>query len=134
MGMAEKAILLVDDESLILLSLKRSLRLQFGSEYRYETAVEAEEGLARIGDLTADGVDVVLVISDWLMPGMNGDEFLARVQRLYPGTRLIMVTGHADESDLAKLAEEVKIEAFLRKPWEPERLFKAVSAALGRLA
>jgi response regulator RpfG family c-di-GMP phosphodiesterase len=129
--MAEKAILLVDDENLILLALKRSLRLRFGTLYRYETALTAEEGLARIGDLAVEGVEVVLVISDWLMPGMKGDEFLGLVHRRYPSTRLIMVTGHADESDMAKLAGEVRIDAFLRKPWDPERLFKAVSDALG---
>jgi len=129
--MAEKAILLVDDEAIILFALKRALRQRFGSEYLYETALDGNEGLARIGELAASGIEVVLVVTDWLMPGMKGDEFLAIVHERYPCTRLIMITGHADESDLAKLADEVRIDAFLRKPWDPERLFQAVSDSLG---
>jgi response regulator RpfG family c-di-GMP phosphodiesterase len=129
--MAERAILLVDDEAIILLALKRALRLRFGSEYRYETALNGEEGLARIDELVAEGVEVALVVSDWLMPGMMGDEFLARVHGCSLSTHLIMITGHADESDLARLAGEVRIDAFLRKPWNPERLFQVVAEALG---
>ena len=129
--MPEKAILLVDDEAIILLALKRALRLRFGSQYRYETALNGADGLARIDELVAEGVEVVLVVSDWLMPGMKGDEFLSLVHVRYPNIRLIMITGHADESDLAKLADEVRIDAFLRKPWDPERLFQAISESLG---
>jgi response regulator RpfG family c-di-GMP phosphodiesterase len=128
--MAEKAVLLVDDEAILLLSLKRSLRLRFGPSYRYETALSGEEGLVRIDELVAEEVEIVLVISDWLMPGMKGDEFLSRVHERHPSTRLVMLTGHADESDIAKLSGEVKLEAFLRKPWSPERLFEVVAAAL----
>jgi response regulator RpfG family c-di-GMP phosphodiesterase len=129
--MADKAVLVVDDEAIILLALKRSLRLRFGEAYRYETAGNGEEGLARIGELVGEGVEVVLVVSDWLMPGMKGDEFLSRVHELYPSTRLIMITGHADESEIARLAGEIKIDAFIRKPWDPGRLFEAVAEVLG---
>lgn len=128
--MAAKAILLVDDEAIILLSLKQSLRLRFGSEYRYETASSGEAGLERAKALAEEGIELVLVISDWLMPGMNGDEFLARLRGRYPSIKLIMLTGHADESDIARLAESLALVAFLRKPWDPQRLFTIVSAAL----
>jgi CheY-like chemotaxis protein len=128
--MAAKAILLVDDEAILLLSLKNSLRLRFGSDYRYETAFTGMEGLDRIDKLVAEGVDVVLVISDWLMPGMKGDEFLALVSRRYVSTRLIMLTGHADEEDMAKLSGEIKLDALFRKPCDPKLLFEAVASAL----
>jgi DNA-binding NtrC family response regulator len=129
--MATKAILLVDDEAILLLSLKQSLRLRFGPGYRYETATSGEDGLERVKALIAEGVDVVLVISDWLMPGMKGDEFLVKVHASHPSIKLIMLTGHADESEMASLAESVDLEAFLRKPWNPERLFSIVSSSLG---
>jgi CheY-like chemotaxis protein len=128
--MAAKTILMVDDEGILLLSLKQSLRLRFGASYRYETAMSAKEGLERIEALAAAGEEVGLVISDWLMPGMKGDEFLVRVRASHPGIRLVMLTGHADEADMARLASAVRLDAFMRKPWEPELLFDVVEKAL----
>ncbi len=125
-----KAILLVDDEAIILLALKQSLRLRFGSGYRYETALNGTEGLARVKELAEDGIRVVLVVSDWLMPGMKGDEFLARIHEIHPEIKLVMLTGHASESEMADLAREVNLEAFIRKPWNAEQLFSVIEKAL----
>jgi len=125
-----KAILLVDDEAILLLSLKQSLRLRFGSGYRYETAVTGAEGLAKVRELADGGTDVVLVISDWLMPGMRGDEFLTRIHEAYPGIKLVMLTGHAAESEMSDLAREVSLEAFIRKPWNAEQLYTVIERAL----
>lgn len=127
---AAKAILIVDDEAILLLSLKQSLRLRFGSGYRYETAVNGAEGLARVKELAEDGVRVVLVISDWLMPGMKGDEFLLRIHESYPDIKLVMLTGHATESEMSELAREVSLEAFVRKPWNAEHLYAVIERAL----
>lgn len=129
MAMAQ-AILLVDDEAILLLSLRQSLRLRFGPGYRYETAANGAEGLERVKELAAEGIKVVLVISDWLMPGMKGDEFLSRIHDGYPEIKLIMLTGHADESDMAGLSREIGLEAFIRKPWNAEQLFQIVQNAL----
>jgi len=128
--MATKAILIVDDEAIILLSLKQTLRLHFGSQYRYETATSGEEGLECIAELASEGIEVVLVISDWLMPGMKGDAFLSEVRKRHPAIKLVMLTGHADESEATKLARQVDLEAFLRKPWDADRLIEIVRKAL----
>jgi CheY-like chemotaxis protein len=125
-----QAILLVDDEAILLLSLRQSLRLRFGPGYRYETAANGAEGLERVKELADEGIKVVLVISDWLMPGMKGDEFLSRIHEDYPDIKLIMLTGHADESDMAGLSRDIGLEAFIRKPWNAEQLFQIVQNAL----
>ncbi len=127
---ATKAILLVDDEAILLLSLKQSLRLRFGSGYRYETAITGTEGLARVKELAEGGTEVVLVISDWLMPGMRGDEFLTRIHEVYPRIKLVMLTGHAAESEMSELARDVSLEAFIRKPWNAEQLYSVIERAL----
>jgi CheY-like chemotaxis protein len=127
---AAQAILLVDDEAILLLSLRQSLRLRFGPGYRYETAANGTEGLERVKELAAEGITVVLVISDWLMPGMKGDEFLTRIHESYPEIKLIMLTGHADESDMASLSRDIGLEAFIRKPWNAEQLFQIVQNVL----
>ena len=99
----DKAILLVDDEAIILLAMRRELRSELGPSFRYEIATSAEEGLAVIDELATDGIRVVLVISDWLMPGMKGDEFVVRVRGIHPGVRTVMVSGQIDEEQLDKL-------------------------------
>jgi DNA-binding NtrC family response regulator len=119
---ADKAILLVDDEAIILLALRQELRSELGPSYRYEIAGSADEGLAVIGELGSDGVRVVLVISDWLMPGMKGDEFLMLVRRLHPEIRTMMVSGQTDEDQLDKLKASDSLDVFIKKPWNPDRL------------
>ena len=75
----KKAIVCVDDEAIIVLSLKQELQNRLGDEYIYESAMSAEEALQVIEELSGDDVCVILVISDWLMPGIKGDEFLLRL-------------------------------------------------------
>jgi DNA-binding NtrC family response regulator len=117
-----QAILIVDDEAIILIALRRELRTELGPSYRYEIASDAAEGLAVFGELAADGVKVVLVVSDWLMPGMRGDEFLMRVHTLYPDVKTVMVSGQTDEDQLDKLKAAGALDVFMRKPWDIARL------------
>lgn len=128
--MPDKAILIVDDEAIILLSIKQSLQLRFGRRFRYETAMDAQSGLACIEELEAEGIEVVVVISDWLMPGMKGDEFLKTVERKNPSIQLVMITGHADESEIEKLCVNINMKACLRKPFNTEKLFEIIETAV----
>lgn len=127
---SSKAILLVDDEGILLLALKQALRQRFGVSYRYETSYNGQEALASIRKLEADGVDVVLVITDWLMPGMKGDELLTQVHQLYPPIKLMMLSGHALEADLLAMKKDFNLVAFLRKPWDNQKLFQVIEGAL----
>lgn len=73
--MTKKAILCVDDEKIILDSLKEQIENRMGAGYIYETAENAEEGLEVIEELIEEGAEVLIIVSDWLMPGIKGDEF-----------------------------------------------------------
>jgi CheY-like chemotaxis protein len=119
---AKKAILFVDDESIILMALRQELRNELGSDYRYEIALNALEGLEIFNELASDGVRVVLLISDWLMPGMKGDEFLIIARERYPSVRTILVSGQTDENQLDKLRDSGALDAFIHKPWASGRL------------
>jgi DNA-binding NtrC family response regulator len=118
----DKAILLVDDEAILLLALRQELRSELGLSYRYEIALSGAEGLAVFDELTDKGIRIVLVISDWLMPGMKGDEFLIRVRELHPEVKTIMVSGQTDVGQLDKLRASGALDSFMRKPWDPARL------------
>lgn len=113
----DKAILIVDDEPLILMALRRELRAELGAGYIYETAGDGEEGLEIVEDLVESGVRVVLVVSDWLMPGMKGDEFLLELRRRHPEIKTIMMTGQADETQIEKVRQAGALDAFFFKPW-----------------
>jgi DNA-binding NtrC family response regulator len=126
----KRAILIVDDEAILLLSMRQELKLKYGTRYVYETALNAALGLQAIKRFVADGVTVVLVISDWLMPGMKGDEFLRIVHERYPTVKLVMMSGHADDRQMKELADSVKLCAFLRKPYGSGNLFKVLESAL----
>ena len=120
--MGKHAILCVDDEVIILLSMIQELKRSFGSRFVYEQAIDAESALETINDLEADGVTVILVISDWLMPGIKGDEFIDLVHQRYPAIKAVMVTGHADREVIDRVLEGGSVVAVLEKPWQTSEL------------
>ncbi len=128
--MSNVAILCVDDEKVILDSLKRQLRRQFGSEFLYEVAESAEEAWEVIHELVEDGVDIVVIVSDWLMPGIKGDEFLIQVHEQHPDIVKIMLTGQADTLAIDRARSEAKLHTCLFKPWSEHELFDAITSGL----
>lgn len=128
--MVHRAILCVDDEAIILMAMKQELKHHFGSQFMYETALSAEEALQTIRELGDEGISVIIVISDWLMPGMKGDEFLILVHEQFPHIRTIMVTGQADDAAIERAVQRAKITACLRKPWNSRDLMSAIQNIL----
>ncbi|TGN06947.1 response regulator [Leptospira ilyithenensis] len=129
-----KAILFVDDEQIILMSLKSQLKKHFGNEYRYETAQNTEEAWSIIEELVDEGIYILIIISDWLMPNQRGDEFLRDVHKKYPKIKKIIISGHIDENSLNKLKGEVNLHSFLNKPWSETDLIKKVEDAIAKIA
>lgn len=124
------AILCVDDEAIIILSLKMELLRQFGKEFIIETALDAQDALAVIDEMKESGVRLTLVISDWLMPGMKGDEFLAKVKTLYPTVRCIILSGQANPAAIERARKEIGLDAYIEKPWSRKALIDAVRVCL----
>lgn len=120
-------ILCVDDEPIILFTLKQELRNRFGSNFQYEIAINAEEALSILAELSHAGIMLSLVISDWMMPGMKGDQFLIHAHKLYPNVEyFIMVTGHADHEAIERVKKEAATYAVFPKPWDRNKLSEAV--------
>jgi CheY-like chemotaxis protein len=124
--MSRPVILCVDDEPLILEALKTELRSRFSSRFSYETALDGLEALALIEELVAEGISIVLVVSDWMMPGIKGDEFLSRVHVRWPSIRTILITGHADREALERLLSSEGAPHILPKPWKSQDLLGLV--------
>jgi len=124
-------ILCVDDEKIILDSLKTQLKEKFGSTYMYEMAESADEALEILEELNEDGLDILVVVSDWLMPGIKGDEFLIKVHEMYPGIVKVMLTGQADEAAVERAREQANLHRCIHKPWSEEELVETIRSGLG---
>jgi CheY-like chemotaxis protein len=128
--MTKSAILCVDDEIVILESLKEQLVRRFSDRYLYEVAECVDEAWEIIDELYGDGIKVLVIVSDWLMPGVKGDEFLIEVYQRYPSIMTVMLTGQADESAIERARQEAHLHTCLRKPWSEEELASAIATAL----
>jgi CheY-like chemotaxis protein len=128
--MPKPVILCVDDEAVILESLKAQLRKALGSSYIYEVAQDAEEALDIIDELHEDEISILLIVSDWLMPGMKGDEFLIRVHQKFPNIVKILLTGQADKDAIERAYDEAKLHKCLYKPWSEHELIETVQSGL----
>lgn len=127
--MGERTILLVDDEMIILFSLKQEIEDLVDSDVVIETAKNASLALEKLGSGIAKGNEYLLVISDWLMPGMKGDEFLGKVREISPSTMTVLCTGMADENAIAGAFKDFHISECVMKPWSRRSIERIVADA-----
>jgi response regulator RpfG family c-di-GMP phosphodiesterase len=128
------AILFVDDELLILLSMSAQVRRNFGEKFQYFTAQSAREALELIDEVIADEIRILIIFSDWSMPGMNGDEFLKQVHSKYPEIEKVIITGYADQSAIDQLHSEINLSHFMRKPWDERELVGTIQNVVDRIS
>lgn len=110
-----ETIVLVDDEEMVLTSLRSILSLE--TDYEIKTFLSVNEALEHISSS-----DVDLVISDYLMPEMDGITFLSKVRDLKPEIPRIILTGYADKENAIKAINEVGLYQYIEKPWDNEDL------------
>lgn len=128
--MPNKAILCVDDERIVLLSLRDQLTHHFGDRYIYEFAESADEALEVIEELNQDGVKILIIVSDWLMPNMKGDEFLIKVHQQFPGIVTVLLTGQADEEAIERARKYANLHRYIPKPWDKATLIEVLESGL----
>jgi len=120
-------IVCVDDEKMVLDSLNSQLTRNFGNNYNYEFAESGEEALEIIEELQQQNDEVIyVVISDWLMPGMKGDELLAKVRSRVNNVKTILLTGHIDSKAVQNIEQGVKGIKCIYKPWSEAVLVKLI--------
>jgi CheY-like chemotaxis protein len=125
-----KAILCVDDERMVLISLRDQISKHFGDLYRYEVAESADEAWEVIEELCAEAIKVLVIVSDWLMPGMRGDEFLIQVHKRFPSIVTVLLTGHADEAAISQARQYANLHAYIAKPWTEENLISIIQSGI----
>jgi adenylate cyclase len=127
--MSKPVILCVDDERIILTSLKEQLRRRFQSQYLIETVESGEEALEILAEFLEDGVDLPVVIADQIMPGMKGDELLKEIHSRSPKTLKIMLTGQANADAVGNAVNYANLYRYISKPWEENDLAMTVAEA-----
>ena len=112
---SNETIVLVDDEEMVLTSLSSFLMLE--TEYEVRTFLSPGEALDFI-----NGNRVDMVISDYLMPEMDGISFLAKVRETKPQIPRIILTGYADKENAIKAINDIGLFQYIEKPWDNDQL------------
>jgi len=111
-------ILLIDDDEWI----RDSMSIFFESEGCYLLALEtAEEGIEELGKEVYD-----IIIADYRLPGMDGLEFLRRIQELHPDTMKILITAYGS-GELISEAIRVGVQDFIEKPFTTKTIERSLS-------
>jgi DNA-binding NtrC family response regulator len=117
------AILVVDDESEILYSLRGLLR----KEYDFHAAQSGYEALRLL-----ERTPVQVVMADQRMPEMTGVDFLAQLRVRYPDVTRILLTGYADLPAVIAAINQGQVFRYITKPWDPDALRLVLREAVGQ--
>ena len=128
--MKKPVIVCIDDEPDVLNSLKIELKKAIGDQCIIETAEGGEDALELLADLQADEYEIALVLSDYIMPDIKGDELLKLIHERSPDTLTIMLTGQADLEALSNAIKYAKLYRYIPKPWQNEDLKLTVVEAV----
>jgi DNA-binding NtrC family response regulator len=124
--MADPAtILIVDDESVVVESIRALLELETPYTVLAETSPQRAIELAKVNPLD-------LVISDFLMPEIDGIRLLLEIRSLHPEIALILLTGYADKENAIRAINEVGIFHYMEKPWDNDDLLTIIRTGLDK--
>lgn len=118
---SKNRILFVDDEPLVLQGLQRLLR-SMRAEWEMEFLDGGAKALARMAESTFD-----VIVSDMLMPGMNGVEFLGQVKERFPASVRIILSGHSELQLIMKCVGVA--HQYLAKPCDADALYHILKRA-----
>jgi thioredoxin reductase (NADPH) len=130
--MARPVLLTVDDDPAVSRAVARDLRRHYGEGYRVLRAGSGAEALEALRELKLRGDPVAVLLADHRMPEMTGVEFLERAMDLVPRARRALLTAYADTDAAIAAINDVDVDAYLLKPWDPpeEKLYPTLDAML----
>ena len=123
--MSDGRVVLVDDEEMVTQNLEMLLSMETGYE-----SVCFNQPASTLEYLKQNEVDAVL--SDFIMPEMNGLDLLAHVKEVQPTCSRLLLTGYADKESAVRAINEVGLFQYLEKPWENEFVMMTLRNAVER--
>jgi len=130
MKMDNKAILSVEDDQEALTALRMQLDRNFSDDYLLEFAQNVDEAIAVIDDLIAREINVILLLSDWFMPGKNADVLVNHIKSKNPNVRVIVLSGQLDIAKAGQMLEDQIIDRVIMKPWDEAELVSQIKTFL----
>lgn len=124
-GVDQAVVAIVDDEDMVITSVKAFLMLE--TEYSIHGFTDPQEAASF---METHPVDVV--VSDYLMPKMNGIQLLGRAKQLQPEAARVLLTGHADKQSAIQAINDVGLFQYLEKPWDNAQLLLVIQSAIER--
>ncbi len=118
-------VLIVDDEDMVIVSVRAFLQLE--TDYSVIGHTDPREAAKY---LEQNPIDVV--ISDYLMPGMNGIQLLAKAKERQPEAARVLLTGHADKQSAIQAINQIGLYQYLEKPWDNSQLLLVINSAIER--
>ncbi|HEY9008032.1 FAD-dependent oxidoreductase [Ohtaekwangia sp.] len=130
--MKKPILFTLDDDPQVLRAVVRDLRNAFGKDFRIMSTTSAKEALSSLTELKNKNESIALFLSDQRMPEMLGVDFLQQAKEIFPEAKRILLTAYSDTEAAIKAINEVQLDYYLMKPWDPpeERLFPALSDQL----
>jgi thioredoxin reductase (NADPH) len=116
---AKPVILTVDDDPQVLAAVRRDLRAKYSANYRIVSAPSGADALEAAQQLKGRGDVVALFLADQRMPQMEGTEFLLLASGLHPDAKRVLLTAYADTEAAIQAINEVALDHYLMKPWDP---------------
>lgn len=132
--MNAEIILCVDDDRTVLNALRDLLSRALGKSVLIEVVCSGIEALEFQEEVRSNGEEIALVISDYIMPRMNGDELLVQLHKLTPRTVKVMLTGQSDMAGVKRAINDAALYRFLEKPFNNADLVLTARSALDAYA
>ena len=118
-------VVIVDDEDMVITSIRAFLQLE--TEYAVQGFTDAEQAVRHLETTPAD-----VIVSDYLMPKMNGMQLLGKAKELQPEAARVLLTGHADKQSAITAINEVGLSQYLEKPWDNAQLLLVIQGGIER--
>ena len=122
---SDATLVIVDDEEMVLASLRSFLELE--TEYNIQSFTSPDDALDYAENGTVD-----VVVSDFLMPKLNGIELLGRFSTIHPHAPRILLTGYADKESAIKAINDIGLFQYIEKPWDNSNFLIVLRNALER--
>jgi CheY-like chemotaxis protein len=126
----KRVVLCVDDNNEVLQSLRRQLRAGLDGAARVELSNNAERAMERLQALVETNRSGLVIVSDWLMPGLRGDQFVKQVREQFGDIPVVVLSGHITIEAKEALSAMPQVVEILPKPWAEGDLLQAVSTGL----
>jgi DNA-binding NtrC family response regulator len=118
-------VLITDDEEMVITSVRAYLQLE--TEFEILGFTEPEQALKFL-----ESTAVEIVVTDFLMPRINGLQLLARAKQLQPETTRVLLTGHADKQSAIQAINDVGLYQYVEKPWDNTQLLLVIQNGVER--